>query len=54
MEIIKAVWGEDYYGDTRTLDVHVRRLRAKINQLTEHSFIETVHGVGYKFVRPIY
>ncbi|MCL5985262.1 MAG: response regulator transcription factor [Actinobacteria bacterium] len=51
MEIIRAVWGDDYFGDTRTLDVHVRRLRAKIHQFTRHNFIETVHGIGYKFVK---
>jgi DNA-binding response OmpR family regulator len=52
MQIIKSVWGEDYFGDTRTLDVHVRRLRAKIHQFARHNFIETVHGIGYKFVKP--
>jgi two-component system response regulator RegX3 len=48
--LIAQVWGEDYYGDTRTLDVHVKRLRAKIEQdprTPEH--IKTVRGLGYKF-----
>lgn len=52
MEIIRAVWGDDYFGDTRTLDVHVRRLRAKIHNFTRQNFIETVHGIGYKFIKP--
>lgn len=47
-QLLNSVWGYDYMGGTRTVDVHVRRLRAK----TEHNrrFIETVHGVGYRFV----
>jgi two-component system alkaline phosphatase synthesis response regulator PhoP len=52
MDIIRAVWGDDYFGDTRTLDVHVRRLRAKIHNFTRQNFIETVHGIGYKFIKP--
>jgi DNA-binding response OmpR family regulator len=43
------VWGYDYFGGTRTVDVHVRRLRAKLG--TEHeSLIGTVRNVGYRFV----
>ncbi|ASU82188.1 DNA-binding response regulator [Nocardiopsis gilva YIM 90087] len=50
MQLIDRVWGADYVGDTKTLDVHVKRLRAKI----EHDpgnpkFIVTVRGLGYKF-----
>jgi DNA-binding response OmpR family regulator len=47
-ELLMSIWGYDYYGGTRTVDVHIRRLRAKI----EHSrrYIETVHSVGYRFV----
>jgi DNA-binding winged helix-turn-helix (wHTH) protein len=45
------VWGYDYFGGTRTVDVHVRRLRAKLG--AEHeAMIGTVRNVGYKFVRP--
>jgi DNA-binding winged helix-turn-helix (wHTH) protein len=45
------VWGYDFFGGTRTVDVHVRRLRAKLG--TEHEqMIGTVRNVGYKFVRP--
>jgi len=48
--LIAQVWGEDYYGDTRTLDVHVKRLRAKIEtdpRNPEH--LITVRGLGYRF-----
>lgn len=47
-ELLKSIWGYDYYGGTRTVDVHVRRLRSKIEGSTQ--YIETVHGVGYRFV----
>jgi DNA-binding response OmpR family regulator len=49
-QILEAVWGDDYFGGDRTVDIHVRRLRAKIPPLSEH--IETVHGVGYRFGVP--
>jgi DNA-binding response OmpR family regulator len=50
-QLLQEVWGYDYYGGTRTVDVHVRRLRAKLG--TEHeSLIGTVRNVGYKFVVP--
>lgn len=49
-QIIDRVWGSDYVGDTKTLDVHVKRLRAKIEQdPREPSLIMTVRGLGYKF-----
>jgi DNA-binding response OmpR family regulator len=49
--LVQEVWGYDYFGGTRTVDVHVRRLRAKLG--TEHEqLIGTVRNVGYKFVRP--
>jgi DNA-binding response OmpR family regulator len=47
-ELLRKVWGYDYVGDTRTVDVHVRRLRAKLGEHQRH--IETVTGAGYKFV----
>ena len=48
-QLLQEVWGYDYYGGTRTVDVHVRRLRAKLG--AEHeSLIGTVRHVGYKFV----
>ncbi len=46
--LLSKVWGYDYFGGTRTVDVHVRRLRSKIED-TEHSFVETVWNVGYRF-----
>jgi DNA-binding response OmpR family regulator len=49
--LVQEVWGYDYFGGTRTVDVHVRRLRAKLG--SDHdSMIGTVRNVGYKFVRP--
>ena len=49
-EILKTVWKEPYGGDDRTVDVHVRRLREKVERDTEHPvFILTVWKVGYKF-----
>jgi DNA-binding response OmpR family regulator len=48
-QLLQEVWGYDYFGGTRTVDVHVRRLRAKLG--TEHeSLIGTVRNVGYRFV----
>jgi DNA-binding response OmpR family regulator len=50
-QLLQEVWGYDYYGGTRTVDVHVRRLRAKLG--SEHEqLIGTVRHVGYKFVSP--
>ena len=51
--LIDRVWGSDYYGDTKTLDVHVKRVRAKIeSDPANPSKIVTVRGLGYKFERP--
>jgi two-component system response regulator RegX3 len=50
MQLIDRVWGADYVGDTKTLDVHVKRLRAKIEPApSTPRFIITVRGLGYKF-----
>ncbi|MBE2998741.1 response regulator transcription factor [Nocardiopsis sp. HNM0947] len=50
MQLIDRVWGADYVGDTKTLDVHVKRLRAKIEEDPSHPrYIVTVRGLGYKF-----
>jgi DNA-binding response OmpR family regulator len=46
--LLNRVWGYDYYGGSRTVDVHIRRIRAKIEQ--HESFIETVRNVGYRFL----
>ena len=49
-QLIREVWGSDYVGDTKTLDVHVRRLRGRIeDDPTNPSRIQTVRGVGYRF-----
>lgn len=46
--LLNQVWGYDYYGGSRTVDVHVRRIRAKIEQ--REQFIDTVRNVGYRFI----
>ena len=46
--LLNSVWGYDYYGGDRTVDVHIRRLRSKIEDAT-HSFIKTVRNIGYCF-----
>tara|TARA_B100000900_G_scaffold316638_1_gene275608 strand:- start:1293 stop:1922 length:630 start_codon:yes stop_codon:yes gene_type:complete len=46
--LLEKVWGYDYFGGARTVDVHVRRLRAKLGDL-RNDWIKTVHSVGYKF-----
>ena len=47
--LLNQLWGYEYFGGLRTVDVHVRRIRAKLGLKHEH-LIQTVHGVGYKFV----
>ena len=47
-ELLSRVWGYEYFGGTRTVDVHVRRLRSKVED-ANHVFIETVWNVGYRF-----
>jgi two-component system alkaline phosphatase synthesis response regulator PhoP len=47
-DLLNRVWGYDYYGGDRTVDVHVRRLRSKIED-AQHTFIETVRNIGYRF-----
>ena len=46
--LLNELWGYDYFGGDRTVDVHIRRLRSKIED-PEHTFIETVRNMGYKF-----
>jgi two-component system, OmpR family, response regulator RegX3 len=49
--LIEEVWGHDYFGDTKTLDVHVKRLRQKIEaDPHEPELLQTVRGLGYKFI----
>ncbi|SDK98753.1 winged helix-turn-helix domain-containing protein [Natronincola ferrireducens] len=45
--ILDGVWGYDYYGDLRTVDTHVKRLRQKLSKMGEQ--IKTVRGLGYRF-----
>jgi DNA-binding response OmpR family regulator len=47
-QLLEKVWGYDYFGGARTVDVHVRRLRAKLGE-NRSDWIKTVHSVGYKF-----
>ena len=49
-QLIDRVWGSNYVGDTKTLDVHIKRIRAKIEEdPAEPSIITTVRGLGYKY-----
>lgn len=51
-ELLERIWGYEYYGDTRTVDVHIRHLRAKLKDDENISkAIETVRGIGYRFAR---
>lgn len=48
--ILNEVWGYEYYGETRTLDMHIKSLRSKLSAYTDKQYITTVRGVGYKFI----
>jgi len=48
--LLDKIWGYDYFGGDRTVDVHVRRLRSKIEDAA-HTYIETVRNIGYKFIK---
>ncbi|MDR2615135.1 MAG: response regulator transcription factor [Oscillospiraceae bacterium] len=48
-QLLDEVWGFDYFGDTRTVDVHIKRLREKLAGVSEHWSLKTVWSVGYKF-----
>lgn len=54
-QLLDEIWGFDYYGETRTVDVHIRYLRKKIEDQSEgnEKYIETVRGVGYRFVEKL-
>lgn len=47
-DLLNKIWGYDYFGGDRTVDVHIRRLRSKI-EATGHTFVETVRNIGYRF-----
>ena len=48
-QLLDEVWGFEYYGDSRTIDVHIKRLREKLEGTSEKWSLKTVWGVGYKF-----
>ena len=48
-DLLTNIWGFDYFGDTRTVDVHIKRLREKLEGVSEKWSLKTVWGVGYKF-----
>lgn len=48
-QLLDEVWGFDYYGDSRTVDVHIKRLREKLENVSDEWSLKTVWGVGYKF-----
>ncbi len=48
-QLLDEVWGFDYFGDSRTVDVHIKRLREKLDGVQANWFLRTVWGVGYKF-----
>ena len=48
-QLLDEVWGFDYFGDSRTVDVHIKRLREKLEGVSESWCLKTVWGVGYKF-----
>ena len=48
-QLLDEVWGFEYYGDSRTIDVHVKRLREKLEGVSDQWSLKTVWGVGYKF-----
>jgi two-component system response regulator RegX3 len=51
--LIDGVWGHEYVGDTKTLDVHIKRLRAKVEtDPATPALIVTIRGLGYKFALP--
>ncbi len=50
-KLLDAVWGYDYIGDSRTVDIHIVRLRKKLNDSASPSIIDTIFGVGYKMVK---
>jgi len=48
-QLLDEVWGFDYFGDSRTVDVHIKRLREKVENVSDRWALKTVWGVGYKF-----
>ncbi len=51
-QLLDQIWGYEYFGETRTVDVHIRSLRRKLEENPEQpQYIRTVRGIGYKFVK---
>ena len=48
-QLLDRIWGYEYIGDTRTVDVHIKRIREKLNKKEQNWSVKTVWGVGYKF-----
>ncbi len=48
-DLAERVWGYEFYASSRTIDVHIRRIRNKIEESSDFSYIQTIHGLGYKF-----
>lgn len=48
-QLLDDIWGYEYYGDSRTIDVHIKRIRRKIDDISDKWALKTVWGVGYKF-----
>jgi len=48
-QILDRVWGTDYFGDTRTVDTHIKRIRSKLPQDGVNWGVHTIYGIGYKF-----
>jgi two-component system alkaline phosphatase synthesis response regulator PhoP len=46
-QLLDEIWGYEYYGETRTVDVHIRHLRSKLDSDKEDSIIHTIRGIGY-------
>lgn len=48
-QLLDLVWGYEFYGDSRTVDTHIKKVRQKLDSLGRYSYVQTVWGVGYKF-----
>ena len=49
LKLLEKIWGYEYYGDTRTVDVHIRRLRKALELSGHDRMVQTVRGTGYRF-----
>ncbi|MCK4268670.1 MAG: response regulator transcription factor [Actinomycetia bacterium] len=48
-QLTSLIWGNDFLGSSRTVDVHIQRLRKKVEENSQYNFIHTIHGLGYRF-----